>query len=203
MSAMQETAHHVSHRAAGFAHPARNVGVLDIEPGMKVADFGSGSGAYVLAIAEALRNEGHVYAIDIQRDLLRRTKNESEKRGFHNVEIVWADLEKPTASKIKHASLDLVLISNLLFQVENKSAVLSEARRVLHDGGRLALIDWSDSFGGMGPQKKDVVTKEAALAFARENGFDLLREFQAGAHHWGLVFRLSPIMSRHINIHTP
>src|SRR5262245_52316147 len=89
-----------SHGTAGFAHPPRNVAALGVMPGMKVADFGSGSGAYVLAIAKELNGSGHVYAIDIQKDLLRRTKNEAEKQGYKNVEVLWGDLEADNGSKI-------------------------------------------------------------------------------------------------------
>lgn len=177
---------------AGFAHPRRNVGALGIEPGMAVADFGSGSGAYVLPIAERLLGSGHVYAIDVQRDLLRRIKNDAGKRGFKNVEVIWADLERSRASKIADQKLDLVLVSNLLFQVEHKATVLAEAWRILKPSGHLAVIDWMDSFGGMGPIKQDVVAKEKALALARDAGFELQREFDAGAHHYGLLFRLVP-----------
>lgn len=179
-------------KAEGFAHPVRNVGVLGIQSGMAIADFGSGSGAYVLAIAKRLEGAGHVYAIDVQRDLLRRVKNEAGKRGYHNVEIIWCDLETPRASKIADQKLDLVLISNLLFQVENKAAVLSEAWRILKPSGHLAIIDWSDSFGGIGPTKRDVVSKEKALALARDTGFALQHEFDAGAHHYGLLCTLVP-----------
>jgi ubiquinone/menaquinone biosynthesis C-methylase UbiE len=190
---MQQTAqHHKTHAAPAFAHPARNVGALGIEPGMSVADFGSGSGAYVLAIAERLENSGHVYAIDVQRDLLRRVHTEAHKRGFKNVAVIWADLEKPEASKLRERSLDVVLVSNLLFQITDKAAVLEEAWRILRPRGQLAIIDWSDSFGGMGPVKQDVVKKEDALALAQRSGFELNREFTAGAHHYGLTFRLVP-----------
>ncbi len=173
----------------GFSHPRRNIAALGVEPGMSVADFGSGSGIYVLHIAEALENAGHVYAIDIQRDLLKRLKNEAHRRGFKNVEVIWTDLEKAGSSKIADKKLDLVLISNLLFQIENKAAVLKEAWRIVRPNGRLAIIDWRESFGGMGPQKGDVVTKEAAEALAEGAGFTLEREFPAGAHHYGLIFR--------------
>ena len=179
-------------KTANFAHPKRNVAALGIEPGMSVADFGSGSGIYVLHIAEAVEHSGCVYAIDVQRDLLRRVKNEANRRGLKNVDVIWTDLERADASKLADKTLDLVLISNLLFQLENKATVLAEAWRVLKPAGRLAIIDWSESFGGLGPVKRDVVSKAKALELARESGFELQREFAAGAHHYGLIFKLTP-----------
>jgi len=197
---MQQTAyhhsvHHGTSEAGGFAHPKRNVAALGIRAGMRVADFGTGSGAYALAIAEHLEGGGRVYAIDVQRDLLRRVANEAKSRGFHNLDVIWADLEVPRASKLADGSMDLVLISNLLFQVPDKLPVLREARRIVKPAGHVAVIDWSDSFGGMGPLKEDVVKKEGALELARKSGFEFVREFPAGAHHYGLVLRPAPISS--------
>lgn len=179
-------------KTAGFAHPHRNAGALGIEPGMAVADFGSGSGAYVFAMAERMGGHGHIYAIDVQRELLRRIKNEAHRRGIGNVEIIWSDLERPGGSHIADAHIDLVLVSNLLFQVEEKDIVLAEAWRILKTGGRLAIIDWSESFGGMGPHKKDVIQKESAVSRATMCGFSLDSEFDAGAHHYGLLFVKRP-----------
>ena len=209
-------------RTGGFAHPERNVAALGIESGSSVADFGSGSGAYVFAVAESLKGSGHVYAVDVQKDLLRRISNEATKRGFKNVEVIWADLEIPRASKLGNGVLDLVLVSNILFQVSDKQALLSEARRVLKTMGRLVIIDWSGSFGrgeagregvgerefpaeegserserwktvgfqrGLGPITEEVVKKEAAIELAEKSGFKLVKEFPAGAHHYGLILR--------------
>ncbi len=162
---------------------------MEIEPGMIVADFGAGSGAYVLAIAERLAHAGHVYAIDVQQELLRRIKNESHKRGYKNVEIVWTDLERPYGSKIADNHVDRVLISNLLFQLEDKDVLMSEAYRILKPEGLLAIVDWSESFGGMGPHKNDVVKKEGAMHHAGKAGFELLHDFEAGAHHYGLIYK--------------
>lgn len=174
---------------ASFAHPETNINSLGIQPGDTVADFGAGSGAYVLGVAERLKNAGRVYAIDVQQDLLRRIRNEAHKRGFTNVETIWSDVERHGGAKIKDAHVDLVLISNLLFQVEKKDVVLAEAARILKPSGFLVIIDWSDSFGGMGPQKKEVVKKDTAYDLAYRAGFELVREFPAGAHHYGLVLR--------------
>lgn len=178
---------------AGFAHPKRNVVALGIQHAMKVADFGVGSGAYVLAIAEQLENSGKIYAVDVQKDLLRRIHTEAHKRDFTNVEIIWSDLETRGGSKIADNTLDLVLISNLLFQIDDKAAVVAEGKRIIKPGGRVAIIDWSESFGGLGPIKEDVVTKETALALAREAGLTFQKEFPAGAHHYGLVFRKATV----------
>lgn len=170
-----------------FAHPPRAVSALGIEPGMHIADFGAGSGAYVLALAEALLSSGTVYAIDIQKDLLRRIKNHADAKGYTNVEIIWADLEQEGGSKLAE-TIDLVLISNLLFQLDDHAAVVREATRILKSGGRLAIIDWTDSFGGMGPAKDAVVTQEKAYELARSAGLVFVKEFSAGSHHYGLIF---------------
>ncbi|MBI5470090.1 methyltransferase domain-containing protein [Candidatus Kaiserbacteria bacterium] len=180
---------------AGFAHPARNVAALGVEPGMTIADFGSGSGAYVMEMAQRMAGSGRVYAIDIQKDLLRRIHNDAQKKGLSTVHILWGDLERPQGSKLASASCDIVLVSNLLFQVENKDALLAEAKRVLKPRGKLAIIDWSESppAGGwrMGPIKSHVVSKDAALAIAKDAGFGTHKEFDAGAHHYGLVFKIA------------
>ncbi|MDR3571563.1 MAG: methyltransferase domain-containing protein [Candidatus Pacebacteria bacterium] len=180
---------HVPLNTEGFAHPVRNSLHFELQPGMQVADFGAGSGHYVWPIAEAIGEGGKLYAIDVQRELLKRIHNESAKRGLKNVKIIWSDLEKPKASKLAGGTIDLVLISNLLFQLEDTAVVLREAKRILKPSGSLVAIDWADSFGMMGPHKKQVVAKAAGDALIREAGFEIVREFNAGAHHWGLIAR--------------
>ena len=179
------------HQVQDFAHPQRVVSLLGIEPGMVVADFGSGSGAYALAAGAALLGSGKVYAIDVQKDLLRRIANEATHKKIPNIEIVWADLELPHASKLSDHSVDVVIVSNLLFQLVDKMPPLREAHRILKKQGRLAIIDWKDSYRGLGPAPEDVVTKEAASSFATRARFTLSKEFDPGAHHYGLLMKPS------------
>jgi ubiquinone/menaquinone biosynthesis C-methylase UbiE len=160
-----------------------------IAPGMKIADFGAGSGAYVFPVAEALAASGAVYAIDVQKDLLRKIKNEAKARGLETVEILWGDLEVPHGTKLADETIDLVIMSNALFQLKHKQTALAEAFRVLRTSGRLALIDWSDSFRGLGPVPESVVKRDEGLALATGAGFVFTREIHPGGHHWGLLLR--------------
>jgi ubiquinone/menaquinone biosynthesis C-methylase UbiE len=136
---------------------------------------------------------GRVYAVDIQRDLLRRIANEARKRGFSNVDVVWADLEVPRASKLADASLDIALISNVLFQIPDKLPLMREARRIIKPTGHIIIIDWEDSFGGLGPMSEDVVPREAVLALSERAGLSLFREIAPGAYHYGLILKPMPL----------
>ena len=172
-----------------FAHPATNVQAMQLDPGMKVADFGAGSGAYVLAAARAVGKAGRVFAVDVQKDLLTRIKNTAAREKLDCVDIIWGDFEKLGGTKLKDKSLDVVIMSNVLFQVEYPATAFVEAQRVLRPNGKLCIIDWTDSFDGMGPEKKRVVTKTRALDMAQAAGFAFVREFPAGAHHYGIIVR--------------
>lgn len=176
----------------GFAVPGRVAHELGLVHGMRVADVGAGSGHYTFALAEAVGKHGVVYAVDVQKDLLTRLKNEAHQKHISHIEIVWGDIETAHGTKIADHTLDLVLASNILFQLPDKRALFEEAYRILKPSGRLALIDWKESYNHMGPHPDHVVSADRALEIAQECGFAALRTFDPGAHHWGLLLRIVP-----------
>ncbi|HWP61017.1 MAG TPA: methyltransferase domain-containing protein [Candidatus Paceibacterota bacterium] len=183
-----------AHESASFAQPTAIISTLGIEPGMLALDVGAGSGHHTLALARAVGGSGRVYALDVQPDLLRRIKNEAALRGLSHVHTIHADIEQEGGTRLKDGLLDFALFSNILFQLEHAGSALGEARRVLKRSGRLALIDWADSFGGMGPQRRDVISRDKALDIAREAGFEALRSFDAGGYHWGVLMRPATLL---------
>ena len=58
-----------------FIDPKEIIKLFNLKEGYKFADFGSGSGAYVLLASKIVGDGGIVYAIDIQKDLLLNPKN--------------------------------------------------------------------------------------------------------------------------------
>ncbi len=172
-----------------FSDPIKNVEQLGIKPGSIVADFGSGSGHYTIAAAKVVGDTGRIYSIDIQKDIATKVKNEANKLGIFHVEAVWGDVEKVGGTKLRDASVDDVIISNLMFQVEDKVSTAKEAFRILKPQGRLLFVDWSESFGGIGPHPESVFSHEKALELFPSTGFVLDHEIDAGSHHYGIVYK--------------
>jgi ubiquinone/menaquinone biosynthesis C-methylase UbiE len=173
-----------------FSDPEKNVEQFSLGKGNYVADFGSGPGFYSFAAAEAVGENGKVYAIDVQKDLLQKLKNEARNvRHLMNIEVVWADLEHLGGTRLRENSMDAVIASNVFFQFEQKNNACLEIKRILKKGGRVLVVDWSSSFGGMGPQQADVFSKEDAIKLFTKNGFTKDREISASTEHYGIIFR--------------
>jgi ubiquinone/menaquinone biosynthesis C-methylase UbiE len=174
-----------------FADPQKNIDQFGLMPGSHIADLGAGTGYYAVAAARAVGEKGRVYAVDVQNDLLEKLRKETQKLGLSNVEIVWGDAETLGGTKLAEMTLDGVIASNILFQIEDKKTFFEEIKRILKPGGRLYIIDWQESFGGMGPAAEAVVTKSAAREMAEGAHFVFERELRAGDHHYGLTFKKS------------
>ena len=172
-----------------FGDPETNVTQFQLEPGAKVADLGAGSGFYSIALARAVGETGHVFAVDVQKDLLEKLKKGATQSGLHNIEIIWSDLDKVGGTRLREATLDAVVASNLFFQLEHKDDLATEIKRILKANGKVLVVDWAESFGGMGPQPKDIVTKSAMSDLFLKHGFRFEREISPGAQHYGLIFR--------------
>ncbi len=171
-----------------FSDPKKNVEAFSLIPGMTIADLGAGSGAYSMLSAVAVGDLGKVYAVDIQKEVLSRIKSEANKNNLLNIEIVWGDIEKDGGTKLRAGCVDGAIASNILFQLHDKEGFRDEVKRILKPGGKLFVIDWTDSFGGIGPHGASVFSSASCKNFFK-NGFDLEKEFGAGAHHYGIIFK--------------
>lgn len=173
---------------ASFSSPKEVVLQLGLREGMKVGDFGAGSGHYARAAAGSVGSKGKVYAVDVQEDVLKHLKLNTFAHHQGTIDTVWGDIEKLGGSHLRDASLDAVILANTLFQVSDRDTLLAEIRRVLKPGGKLLVVDWAGSYGGIGPAVTQVVTEHEAEGLFINGGFHKQKSFRAGPHHYGIVF---------------
>jgi len=74
----------------------------------------------------------------------------------------------------------------LLFQIEDKKRVLTEAKRVLKKGGKILVVDWLPE-ALQGP-REGRVSPDEVKKMAEDLNLKLEKEFKAGVFHYGLVF---------------
>ena len=168
----------------GFLNPEEIINKLELKENMVAADFGCGSGGWAIPLARRLK-EGMVFAIDILEEPLSALQAKARLEKVPNIRTVKANVEDRQGLRmLNDNSVDLVLITNLLFQVEAKKKVMAEARRILKPGGKILVVDWKKGVS-LGPADK--VSAEDIKLMAVELGFKTEKEFAAGAYHWALV----------------
>jgi len=171
----------------GFLHPEETVKQLNIKKWMKVADFGCGAGYFTLPIAKRLSHESRVYAVDVLETALESVRSRAKLQGLFNVETIRCNLEASNDTGLSDKSIDLVLLANILFQSPKKVDIIKEAKRVLKEGGEMAIIDWKPD-QPMGPAKDFIVSLGAVKKIVEDERLRLKRELIVDKYHWGLVF---------------
>lgn len=160
-----------------------------LREGDVVADLGAGSGFFLKPLSVAVGPQGKIYAIEIQKNLVEKLGEYAHLSGIQNVEPLWCDLEEEGGIKLENETLDAAIVVNTLFQIQDKEMLVNEIRRVLKRGGVLHVIDWTESFRSLGPQPKDVIVKDDAVALFEAKQFVLEKEFPAGDHHYGFTVK--------------
>jgi ubiquinone/menaquinone biosynthesis C-methylase UbiE len=171
-----------------FNDPLANLKQFGLKSTDIVADLGAGGGAYTIPAARMAR-DGKVYAIDVQKDLLPRIDADAKAAHLSNIMTIWGDIEKSGGTKLKDSFADAALLCSVLFQAENKSGLAEEAARILKPEGRLLLIDWKDSFGGLGPRGDMIVAEDKAKEIFEKGGLKYEKNISAGEHHYGMIFK--------------
>jgi ubiquinone/menaquinone biosynthesis C-methylase UbiE len=115
------------------------VELLELEPGMTVADVGAGFGAWTMRFSRWLGPSGRVYATDIGAAQLAALRETVKREGLSNVTV----LEGASGSTNLPASCcDGILIRDAYHHLTQPEDILRSLAASLKPGGRLAVIDF-------------------------------------------------------------
>jgi ubiquinone/menaquinone biosynthesis C-methylase UbiE len=118
-------------------------------PGGTWADFGSGDGAFTLALAELIGSQGEIYSIDKDAGALRRQARalaeRFPERAPAQTHFVHADFSRP----LDLPRLDGVVMANALHFHREKDSLLQRIYATLRPRGRLILVEYNADRGNL------------------------------------------------------
>lgn len=109
-----------------------------LKEGETVLDLGSGGGIDVLMSSKFIGSTGKIYGLDMTDEMLDLANKNKEKMGVKNVEFLKGYIED---IPLDDESVDVIISNCVINLSEDKKKALSEAYRVLKDGGRIAIAD--------------------------------------------------------------
>ncbi|WP_251342964.1 class I SAM-dependent methyltransferase [Haloplanus halophilus] len=140
--------------------------LLAPDPGMRVADLGSGTGFYTDDLAPHV---GTAYAVDVQAEMHDRYREKGVPDGVELVEADAADLP------FGDGELDAA-VSTMTFHEFADPEAMAEVARVLRPGGRLVTVDWDRAGAGeAGPPREETYALGDAVALQTDAGFAIER----------------------------
>lgn len=172
----------------GLIDPFKALEEAGIKQGMKIADLGVGTVGHFLFPASGLvGKDGLVYGVDILKSVLEANEGRARLQGSNDtIQFIWGDIDRIGGTRLPDSSMDMAIVANLL-HLGTDGGLLEEARRILHTGGILLVIDWNPAGTNFGPPSEKRVTQEAAKALLEKYGFKVKKTFEAGKNHYGIV----------------
>jgi ubiquinone/menaquinone biosynthesis C-methylase UbiE len=161
---------------------------LDVRPSTVILDLGAGMGDYTIRLAEATGPGGRVFALDAWEKGLERVRERASLTRLGNIETLLADANE--GIPLEDGTIDLCLVATVLHDLLRDATgetVLSEIRRVLKPGGKLAVLEFKKIDGPPGPpltiriSEKDVEDLLAPFGFHTDSALDV------GEYHYLLI----------------
>jgi SAM-dependent methyltransferase len=162
---------------------------LELEPGMKVADIGAGTGYYAWRIAQRVVPAGTVYAVDVQPEMISRLEQQMSRRGATNVKAV---LGTSTDPRLPAAVLDLAVMVDVYHEFESPYEMLAAIVRALKPGGRLAFVEYRANDPAVPIKPLHTMTEDQVRKEAAAHPLEWVKTVSDLPWQHAIVFRKTP-----------
>jgi cyclopropane fatty-acyl-phospholipid synthase-like methyltransferase len=115
------------------------VELLELKPGMTVADVGAGFGAWTMRLARELGPTGRVYATDVGAAQIAALRDATRREQLNNVTVIEGAVN---SSNLPALCCDAILIRDAYHHFTEPEALIRSFAASLKLGGRLAVIDF-------------------------------------------------------------
>ena len=111
---------------------------LQLQPGMRVLDYGCGPGRLTLPLARCLAGSGQVTALDVQPEMLEKVRAKVTAEQLTNVTLCQATVG---ANSLEPDYYDCVLLVTVLGEIPDKQSVLEEIYACLKTEGIVSVTE--------------------------------------------------------------
>lgn len=113
--------------------------ILELKPGMTIADVGAGFGAWTTRFSRALGPGGRVLANDIGAQQLAFLRDWVKKEGLTNVTVIEGAVGN---TNLPPLCCDAILIRDAYHHLTQPDDIVRSFAAALKPGGRLAVVDF-------------------------------------------------------------
>jgi precorrin-6B methylase 2 len=166
-----------------FRHRAEIVRLLDLRPGMVVAEVGAGSGFLSRMIAERVAPGGRVIATELDDKMVTYMNERARAEGLSN----FSAIRGLTASTgLARGSTDAILIVNTYSFFDRPDEMLRSVSDALERGGLLVMVDFPRASHAAAAEGAD---PDQVVAVAAAAGLDEVDRSSAIPGHYAIRFR--------------
>jgi len=147
---------------------------LGVKRGMAICDMGCGNGFYTLQLAKMTGEDGHVYGVDIQPEMLQFLNQRADEQSIKNISPILGTFSDP---RLPRGKIDLILLVDVYHEFSQPEEMLAAMRDALTPNGVCALVEFraEDPMVPIKPEHK--MTKAQIMKEWPPNGFKLVKEF--------------------------
>ncbi len=147
---------------------------LGVKNGMQICDMGCGNGFHALQLAQLVGENGIIYGVDIQPEMLGFLRERMEEKGIDNVVPVLGSVHNP---RLPPATLDLVLMVDVYHEFSHPEQMLAAIRKSLKPDGLIVLVEFRMEDKKVPIKKLHKMSKAQIEKEMAANGFELAKEF--------------------------
>jgi len=126
-------------------------------------------------MAKMTGEEGHVYAVDIQPEMLKLLNQRADAQGIRNVSPILGTFTDPRLPKGK---IDLILLVDVYHEFSHPEQMLAAMREALSPTGVCVLVEFRTEDPKVPIKPEHKMSKEQILKEWPANGFKVVQEFE-------------------------
>lgn len=147
---------------------------LNVRPGTVVCDMGCGNGFYSLQMAKLVGEQGQIFAVDVQPEMLYFLRDRADSEGIENVTPILGSMFDP---RLPRDSVDMVLMVDVYHEFSHPQHMLAGIRRSLKADGVVVLVEYRAEDPNVPIKPEHKMTKDQVDLEMRANGFKLVESF--------------------------